>query len=82
MDDDFMALRHQSQEKIEKGDYDVFISYNSKDREEVNEISTLLMDNGIAPWFDKRDLSAGNPWWPEAERELQRSKAVAVCVGR
>src|SRR5579884_507914 len=82
MDDDFMALRHQSQEKIEKGDYDVFISYNSKDREEVNEISILLMDNGIAPWFDKRDLSAGNPWWPEAERELQRSKAVAVCVGR
>ncbi len=82
MSDDAMDLRRQSEEKIDKHEYDVFVSYNRKDREAVKEIYDLLKDNGVAPWRDEWDLRPGFPWQPEAEQEIRRSDAVAVFIGK
>lgn len=81
MVDNIKENQRKSAEKIARGEYDVFISYNHKDRERVIGIGELLKSNGIAPWLDEWDLQPGLPWQPLIEQQIKQIKAAAVFVG-
>lgn len=68
--------------KIIKGEYDVFISYNAKDREHVLQISEWLKDNGLAPWLDIWDLRPGFIWLQQVGEQIKKCKAAVVCIGK
>lgn len=73
--------RRISQEKSERGEYDVFISYNHQDRASVLPIGEQLKDHGLAPFLDEWSMQPGHPWQPELEKQIKSIKAAAIFVG-
>ena len=63
--------------------YAVFLSFNSQDREAVEQIALYLADKaGLRPWFDQWELIPGEPWTRNLERGLEASSTCAVFVGK
>jgi tetratricopeptide (TPR) repeat protein len=61
--------------------FDVFLSHNSRDKPVVEEICTLLKEQGLQVWLDKEQLRPGFPWQEGLEEGIQASRAVAVFIG-
>jgi nucleotide-binding universal stress UspA family protein len=61
--------------------YDVFLSYNSKDRSEAQEIVRALEARGLRVLWDRSYLKIGKPWIPALEEAFDAVKAAAVLVG-
>src|SRR5262249_791098 len=61
--------------------YDVFLCYNSKDRQQVLEIARILKDRGIKPWLDIWEIPPGTRWQKEIEKHLTSIRSAAVCIG-
>jgi hypothetical protein len=67
--------------KIETGDFDVFLSYNSRDREQVIAIGERLKERGILPWLDIWEIPPGTRWQPELRKHIKSIRSAAVFVG-
>jgi GTPase SAR1 family protein len=67
--------------KIETRDYDVFLCYNSRDRQQVVAIGERLKERGVLPWLDIWDMRPGARWQRELRRKLRSIRAAAVFVG-
>lgn len=67
--------------KRDRGEYDVFLCHNSKEKPEVTRIRDLLMQRGLLGWLDQDCLRPGFRWIPEIERQVQAIPAAAVFVG-
>jgi len=61
--------------------YDVFLCYNSNDKEAVKHIGEELIKAGISPWLDEWQLRPGRPWQRLLEDQIGSIKAAAVFVG-
>jgi hypothetical protein len=61
---------------------DVFLSYNRRDAVHAAALNDWLGSQGVATFFDQRDLGAGQLWLPDLERRIEHdAQAVAVLVG-
>ena len=69
------------QGKEEAAEFDVFISYNWRDKAAVRWIAQQLRDRGLRPWLDERELRRGLPWQPMEEDVIAGIPAAAVIVG-
>jgi GTPase SAR1 family protein len=67
--------------KIETHDYDVFLCYNSKDREHVKAIGERLKERGILPWLDIWEIRPGTQWQKELQKRLKSIRSAAVFIG-
>lgn len=67
--------------KLEAGDYDVFMCYNSKDEQQVMAIGRRLKNRGILPWLAPWETRPGTRWQKELTRQLRSIKSVAVFIG-
>jgi GTPase SAR1 family protein len=67
--------------KMELGEFDVFICYNSQDRDAVTRIANALKRRGVLPWMDRWQLRPGIPWQRVLEEQIEKVKAAAVFVG-
>ena len=67
--------------KVETSDYDVFLSYNSRDREQVTAIAERLKERGILPWLDVWEIPPGKRWQQELSKRIKSVKSAAVFVG-
>ena len=63
------------------GDFDVFISYNSKDVDEVTGIVRQLESHGIRPWFDGEEVEPGTRVIGALNDVLSRVPTAAVFLG-
>jgi GTPase SAR1 family protein len=63
------------------GDFDVFLSYNSKDIELVKTIAERLLERGVLPWLDLWEVRPGTRWVTVLDKHLKTIKAAAVFVG-
>ena len=61
--------------------YDVFLSYNSQEKEAVLRIAERLKKEGINPFLDKWHLIPGDPWMEALEKALDDSQTCAVFIG-
>lgn len=68
--------------KIATKDFDVFISYNSRDRDAVQYIVQQLKANGILPWFDIEQVRPGSPVQRILNQQIKKIRAAAVFVGK
>lgn len=59
---------------------DVFISYNSLDRDIVKELANFLEMRGLIVWYDK-NLEPGSQWLEELEKNIRKSKTAAIFIG-
>jgi GTPase SAR1 family protein/nucleotide-binding universal stress UspA family protein len=62
-------------------EYDVFISYNWRDKDAVRSIAQQLRNRGLRPWMDERQLRPGVPWQSELEEIIARVPAAALVIG-
>jgi len=60
----------------------VFLSYNSADRQAVVAVQKLLEARGIRTFLDRHNLVPGLPWPQALEEGLRGARAVAVFIGR
>ncbi|MGH4026608.1 MAG: TIR domain-containing protein [Pseudonocardiaceae bacterium] len=67
--------------KIETHDYDVFLCYNSKDRQHVKAIGERLRKRGILPWLDIWEMRPGTQWQKELQKRLKSIRSAAVFIG-
>ncbi|GAK56069.1 hypothetical protein Despr_1156 [Candidatus Vecturithrix granuli] len=68
--------------KMQAKDYDVFLLYNSLDRQEVQAIAEQLMQHGVLPWLDITELRPGMRWRDAIKEAIMHVKSIAVCTGR
>ena len=57
---------------------DIFISYARADRDRIEKLASALEGEGYSVWWD-RDLTGGEEFSKEIERELHAAKAVIVA---
>jgi hypothetical protein len=62
-------------------DTDVFLSYNSADKQAVELVARRLRKGGIRPWFDKWSLVPGKPFQEGIEDALRCCGSCAVFFG-
>ncbi len=61
--------------------YDVFLSYNSKDKKSVLIIGNHLKKSDVNPWFDDWNLIPGEPWQKKIQEAILNCKTTAVFLG-
>ncbi len=62
--------------------YDLFLCYNSKDRDEVLKIKEMLREREVKSFLDCHDLAPGQPWRPALEQQIPNFRAAAVFLGK
>lgn len=68
--------------QMSKKKYDVFLSYNSADKQAVDTIAHRLCDEAhLEPFLDKWHLVPGAPWQEALEAALDASCTCAVFLG-
>lgn len=60
----------------------IFISYNSKDRELVELFTEELKNIDLHVFLDVWDLTPGEPWQEEIENNLTNSKYIIIFIGK
>ncbi|HYF35018.1 MAG TPA: TIR domain-containing protein [Prosthecobacter sp.] len=68
--------------KEQQGRYDVFLSHNSKDKKEVEEIAKRLKAKGIRPWLDKWDLIPGDTIQDALEKAIKTIPCAVLFFGK
>ncbi|MGE0128154.1 MAG: TIR domain-containing protein [Blastocatellales bacterium] len=61
-------------------EYDVYISYSSKDKPEVMELAKRLEGDGLRVWIDEWKLAAGDNWQQTIAEALQRSRVLIPVI--
>jgi tetratricopeptide (TPR) repeat protein len=61
---------------------DLFLSYNSSNRDVVVKVRHALASRGISTFYDRDDLSPGRSWFDELEAAMQQAYGVAVFIGK
>ncbi len=61
--------------------YDVFFSYNARDREAVESVARALRDRDLRVFLDRWYLVPGRPWPQALEESVSSCRAVAVFLG-
>lgn len=67
--------------KEEVAEFDVFLCHNVDDKEAVRELAQRLIERGIRPWLDERELRPGLPWQEALEEQIRSIPTAAVIVG-
>lgn len=62
-------------------EFDVFLSYNSRDIEQVREIRRQLIDRGFRPWMDKYDMNAGISVQMQLRQQINAGKPSVFLIG-
>lgn len=62
--------------------FDVFLSYNTKDKSEIRELARLLLKRNLKVWWDEDQLVPGRPWQEALEEIIQVVHSAAVFVGK
>ena len=73
--------RQTSPEDARPDSFDVFLSYNGKDREQVRSVAQRLREARLVPWFDQWALTPGGQYQEELFAGLHASAACAYFVG-
>ena len=65
---------------VRRKQFDVFLSYSSKDKTWVNRLKEALQKQGLKVWLDHDQIRPGDLFAGALEQGLEESKAVALIV--
>ena len=63
-------------------EFDVFLSHNSKDKEDVRTLNAALRDRGVRTWLDEEQLQFGDSISDELQSILDNCGSALVCIGQ
>jgi TIR domain/KTSC domain len=58
----------------------VFLCHASEDKPKVRELYGRLRQDGVNPWFDEKDLVAGQDWDIEIRKTVKKCDVILVCL--
>ena len=61
-------------------DYDVFLSYSSRDKKAVRALAKRLKDDGLRVWLDDWVIQPGDPISLKIQRGLEASRILLMCM--
>jgi hypothetical protein len=61
--------------------FDVFLSYNSKDKLTARQLAKDLQERGLQVWLDEEQLVPGRRWQEALEEIIQTADTAAVLIG-
>jgi len=62
--------------------FDVFFSYNRKNREIVRAVREALEDRGVSVWMDEREIRGGDLWIEELQEIIVKARSAAIFLGK
>jgi len=71
-----------SRPSADAGQQELFLSYHSNDHEAVARVRQALGLHSISTFYDRADLTPGQPWFDELESALRHVRGVAVFIGK
>jgi ActR/RegA family two-component response regulator len=71
-----------AQKAVAQGAGRVFLSYAREDRTTVSRLYQRLKRAGFAPWMDRYDLGAGQPWKASIRNAIKRSAFFLACLSK
>jgi TIR domain/Effector-associated domain 8 len=75
------AMSPDLAERRARGEYDIFLCLNSKDKPAILEIANSLLARDYLPWIDVWDLQPGFSWHRAIEAQIDSIKSAAVFIG-
>lgn len=60
--------------------FDVFVSYNTRDKQQVRRIAESLRSEGLKVWFDEWVIQPGDDIYLAIEYGLEASKVLVLCL--
>jgi len=63
-----------------KFEYDVFLSYSSKDKENIHALAELLKQAGLRVWLDAWIIKPGDPIPLKIQAGLEQSRTLLMCM--
>jgi hypothetical protein len=76
-----LADVHRLQGKVERNEFDVFMTHHSKDKPAVSQVSEVLRRHGINPWLDDEQIRPGT-WFQDAiQSAISNVRTAAVFFG-
>jgi len=61
-------------------EYDVFLSYSSKDKKTVHALATRLKKDGLRVWLDAWVIKPGDPISLKIQHGLEKSRTLLMCM--
>jgi hypothetical protein len=61
-------------------EYDVFLSYSSKDEEIVRALAERLRKDGLRVWLDKWEIKPGDMIGLKIQHGLEKSRTLVMCM--
>lgn len=61
-------------------DYDVFLSYSSKDKKIVHALAERLKKDGLRVWLDKWEIKPGDLIGLKIQHGLEQSRTLVMCM--
>ena len=61
--------------------FDVFLSHNSQNKPQVQEIAQKLKERKLKPWLDVEQIAPGQSFQDEIQKAISQSKSAAIFVG-
>lgn len=61
-------------------EYDVFLSYSSKDKDIVRDLANRLKSDGVRVWFDDWEIRPGDNIPHKIETGLEHSRVLVLCM--
>ena len=77
----FTSESDATTEVADQQPWDVFVSYNSKDRRAAKWITNELRGRRLAVWLDEREMRAGTSWQSALDEILRSVPTALVLVG-
>jgi hypothetical protein len=62
--------------------FDVFLCHNSEDKPEIRRIADELIERGIKPWLDEREIRPGTAWQSALDEQIARIRSAAIFIGQ
>ena len=66
----------------ESFEYDVFLSYSSKDRDVVHALAERLRDSGLRVWLDRWVIQPGDPISIKIQHGVEKSRVLLMCMSK
>lgn len=66
---------------VEARPFDVFVSYNSRDRTQVLEVAEGLRERGLRVWIDQWEMVPGRTWQDALEETIATVASAAIMIG-
>jgi len=66
--------------RVMQFEYDVFLSYSSKDKKTVHALAERLRGDGVRVWLDVWEIEPGDPISMKIQHGLEKSRTMVMCM--